>query len=107
MDHFFQFYTADVDEETIGALGVLKSLERDIELTAPEVISAQKDLIEKETPEQALAKTGKGVKQTKGQALAAVLGQEQEAAASGAKKDEVIWPFPGGEKNGDNGARPQ
>jgi hypothetical protein len=58
VDHYFQFYTADVDGDTIGELAVLKSLERDIELTAPEIISAQKDLDEEdETPEAALAKT--------------------------------------------------
>jgi hypothetical protein len=57
VDHYWQFYTADVDEETIGALGVLKSLERDIELTAPEIISQQQQLPEGEqlTPEKALA----------------------------------------------------
>jgi hypothetical protein len=61
VDHYFQFYTADVDAETIGELGILKSLERDIELTAPEIISQQKDIEDDEqgdgttTPEAALA----------------------------------------------------
>jgi hypothetical protein len=53
VDCTFQFYTSDVDAETIGELGVLKSLERDIELTAPEIISAQKDIEEEDTPEKA------------------------------------------------------
>src|SRR6185369_10045710 len=59
VEHNFQFYTAEhVDAEIIGELGILKSLERDIELTAPEIISQQKKMpIEPETPEQALAKT--------------------------------------------------
>lgn len=59
VDHYFQFYTADVDAETIGELGILKSLERDVELTAPEIISQQKtiedDSEEKLTPASALA----------------------------------------------------
>jgi hypothetical protein len=59
VDHYFQFYTADVDAETIGELGILKSLERDIELTAPEIISQQADIEDeqegKRTPEGALA----------------------------------------------------
>jgi hypothetical protein len=60
VDHVFQFYTADVDAETIGELGVLKSLERDIELTAPEIISQQTTIEEAgdevQTPERALQK---------------------------------------------------
>ena len=80
VDHYFQFYTADVDAETIGELGVLKSLEREVELTAPEIISQQQRLdVEQETPESALAKTAgkgsKGVRQTPAQGLAAQLGQ--------------------------------
>lgn len=58
VDHYLQFYTSDVDAETIGELGILKSLERDVELTAPEIISQQKSLDEEEeplTPTKALA----------------------------------------------------
>lgn len=55
VDHYFQFYTADVDAETIGELGILKSLERDIELTAPEIVSQQQDIEDERTPETALA----------------------------------------------------
>ena len=48
------FYTADVDAETLGELGVLKSHELDIELTTPELISAkQQDLV---TPVKKLTK---------------------------------------------------
>lgn len=53
----YQVYTSDVDQETIGALGVLKSLERDIELTPAAVADKQADLADekfKDTPEKAL-----------------------------------------------------
>ncbi len=54
-----QVYTADVDQDTIGALGVLKSLERDIELVAAAVTeSGQQELDEDDdqpSPEKALA----------------------------------------------------
>ncbi len=82
----FQFHTADVDAETIGDLGVLKSLERDVELTAPEVISAQSKIDvepdaegEELTPEKAFkqaveeqgtAAQGRTAKQLKAQAAA-------------------------------------
>lgn len=58
----WQFYTAeDVDDDVIGHMGILKSLERDIELTAPEIISQQKNIeeTEPETPEEAFARTEK------------------------------------------------
>jgi hypothetical protein len=73
VDHYFQFYTADVDAETIGELGILKSLERDIEVTAPEIVSAQKDLLASEKTDT----EKKGGKQTPAQALAATLGQTE------------------------------
>lgn len=38
----FEVYTSDVDQETIGALAVLKSLTRDIELVAAEPVSQQR-----------------------------------------------------------------
>lgn len=64
VDIHWQFYTNDVDEDTIGALGILKSLERDVEMTAPEIVSdKQPTLIDDtggelgvQTPESALAK---------------------------------------------------
>ena len=63
VDHVFQVYTAAVDAEVIGELGVLKSLERDIELTLPEPLQQplpDKGKGSKETPESALAKSVKG-----------------------------------------------
>lgn len=65
VDHTFQFYSADVDAEVIGELAILKSLERDIELTAPEIISQQQQLGEDEDEDK---------RQTPAQALAAQLG---------------------------------
>jgi len=57
----YEVYTADVDEHTIGALGVLKSLTRDIELEAATAVSARQREIETEpnTPEKALGKASK------------------------------------------------
>lgn len=68
-----EVYTSDVDEHTIGALGVLKSLTRDIELEAAKAVSAQQREIEADplTPEKALGKASKG---------------------KGAEKG--VWPFP-------------
>lgn len=40
----FEAYTSDVDEHTIGALGVLKSLTRDIELTPAQPVDDQRDI---------------------------------------------------------------
>ncbi|WP_439586941.1 hypothetical protein [Hydrogenophaga sp.] len=55
-----QVYTSDVDQETIGALGVLKSLTRDIELIPAEPVSQKRiDEPEKLTPEAALKKSVK------------------------------------------------
>lgn len=56
VDLTFQFYTADVDAETIGELGILKSLERDVEMTAPEIVSQQKTIDDQhqDSPEQAM-----------------------------------------------------
>lgn len=55
----FHVYISDVDQDTMGFLGLLKAQERDIELEAPEV--AKPDLVDKAqepelTPEKALAK---------------------------------------------------
>jgi hypothetical protein len=52
-----QVYTSDVDQEIIGALGVLKSLERDVELTPPSAASEKQRSIDDGatlTPEKAL-----------------------------------------------------
>lgn len=63
-----EVYTSDVDEHTIGALGVLKSLTRDIELVAVSAVSAKQREIDTDplTPENAM---GKG-------------------------SEKVAWPFP-------------
>lgn len=42
----FEVYTSDVDEHTIGALGVLKSLTRDIELVPAQPVADQQRGIE-------------------------------------------------------------
>ncbi|MDP2074605.1 hypothetical protein [Hydrogenophaga sp.] len=57
----FEVYTADVDEHTIGALGILKSLTRDIELDPAKALSAQQREIQADplTPEKALGKASK------------------------------------------------
>ncbi|MGC4396028.1 hypothetical protein [Hydrogenophaga sp. T2] len=39
VDYHLQVWTSDVDQDTIGALGVLKSLDRDIELIAAEPVN--------------------------------------------------------------------
>ena len=44
----FEVYTPDVDEHTIGALGVLKSLTREIELVPAQPVDDQRELVEKE-----------------------------------------------------------
>jgi hypothetical protein len=65
VDYDLQVYTSDVDQETIGALGVLKSLTRDIELEAAQPVSAKQRTIDdgkddkKLTPEKALEKSVK------------------------------------------------
>lgn len=59
-DVFFDYYAADLDAETMGEIAVLHQHELDIELLAPEIISAQKSLpsgdsAAPQTPEKALA----------------------------------------------------
>lgn len=44
----FEVYTPDVDEHTIGALGVLKSLTRDIELVPAQPVDDQRDIEDEE-----------------------------------------------------------
>jgi hypothetical protein len=90
VDWHLQVYTSDVDQETIGALGVLKSLTRDIELEAAQAVSSKQRSIDdgkdekKLTPAQALAqsvKTG-----------AAKVGKD---APKGKGDDKGgVWPFP-------------
>jgi len=62
VDWRLEVYTSDVDQDTIGALAVLKSLTRDIELTAAEAASQQRTLDDSDkklTPAQALEKSVK------------------------------------------------
>lgn len=86
VDWHLQVYTSDVDQETIGALGVLKSLTRDIELIPAQAVSSKQRSIDdgkdekKLTPAQALAqsvKTG-----------AAKVGKDATKGKGG------VWPFP-------------
>lgn len=63
-DWVFHVYSAAVDEDIVGQLGVLKACDRDIELEAPDLLTKQRDLADEEeplSPEAALAgsvKTG-------------------------------------------------
>lgn len=85
VDWSIQVYTSDVDQDTIGALGVLKSLTRDIELEAAQPVSSKQRTIDdgskdkKLTPEQALDKSVKNG--------AAKVDPK-------AKGDGKVWPFP-------------
>lgn len=69
-DVSFRHYVSDVDEETMGAIAVMKKHDIEFELTMPEVLTNQQELPDDDenTPEKALAK------------------------ASGAS--DPAWPFP-------------
>ena len=62
VDWDMQVYTSDVDQEIIGALGVLKSLTRDIEIIPAQPVSERQQEVEapsgkkKLSPEEALQK---------------------------------------------------
>ena len=66
VDFHLQVWTSDVDQEVIGALGVLKSLDRDIELIAAEPVNSKQRAIDdgagdkQLTPAKALAKAAGG-----------------------------------------------
>jgi len=66
VDYHLQVWTSDVDQDVIGALGVLKSLDRDIELVAAEPVSSKQRSIDdgagdkQLTPAKALAKAAGG-----------------------------------------------
>lgn len=66
VDFHLQVWTSDVDQEVIGALGVLKSLDRDIELVAAEPVNSKQRAIDdgagdkQLTPAKALAKAAGG-----------------------------------------------
>ncbi len=85
VDWRLEVYTSDVDQDTIGALAVLKSLTRDIELTAAEPASQQRTLDDSDkklTPAQALEKSVKS-----GAA-------KVEKDAPKGKGEGGAWPFP-------------
>lgn len=88
VDFAISFYTADVDAETLGDLGVLKSHELDIELTAPELISAKQADIEaggdKTVKPIKTGKKGLGTDADQAERQAQVLAQDKTQA----------WPFP-------------
>lgn len=93
VDFHVVFYTSDVDAETMGELGVLKSHDLDIELTAPEIISKQTKIEDAD---------GGKVTPIKGKGKGKGLGTDAEQAERQAKelaKDPTQkgdWPFPGG-----------
>lgn len=106
VDFLVVFYTSDVDAEVLGELGVLKSHDLDIELAAPELISAQKRI------DGATTADGKGtvaanpgtVTPIKGKKLTGKLGTDADQAERQAKvlaeddaKGKPVWPFPNAE----------
>lgn len=93
VEFFVMFYTSDVDAETLGELGVLKSHDLDIELTGPEIISKQGKIEDADGGKVTPIKGKKGGK----------LGTDEDQAARQAEvlaKDptqtvsESDWPFP-------------
>ncbi|MCZ4315131.1 hypothetical protein O4H66_17125 [Comamonadaceae bacterium G21597-S1] len=91
VDFHITFYTSDVDAETLGELCVLKSHDLDIELAAPELISAQVNIEDadggKITP----------IKGKKAGKLGTDAEQAERQAKSLAEDDAKGWPFPKGE----------
>jgi hypothetical protein len=84
VDWSIPFFTAeDIDAEIMGDVGVLKSLERDVELTAPDIISNNK--------QRTLSEEDEGDQLTP---IGALAGAEQKANGAADKKDEPMWPFP-------------
>lgn len=91
VDFYLSVYTADVDAETLGDLGVLKSHELDIELIGPEVATTpnkQRSIPEgsKVTPIKS-AKKGLGTDADQAERQAAELAKDPTQQAGG-------WPFP-------------
>lgn len=76
VDLTFHVYTTDVDEDTLGALAVLKSLERDIELEGPSL--AQQKRLDEAQDGKDTTKPPTNKRQTPAQALAATLGQTSD-----------------------------
>jgi hypothetical protein len=80
VDYDFQVYTSDVDQETIGALGVLKSLTRDIELEAAQPASAKQRTLDDGKDEKKLT-PAKALEKSVQTGAAKVAGSEAGAAA--------------------------
>ncbi len=91
VDFYLSVYTADVDAETLGDLGVLKSHDLDIELTGPEVAKGKQKEIDppaggKVTPIKPAKKGALGTDADQAQRQADVLAQD--------KTQDGGWPFP-------------
>lgn len=87
VDYDFQVYTSDVDQETIGALGVLKSLTRDIELEAAQAVSAKQRTLDDGKDEKKLTPAAALEKSVKNGAA------KVDPKAKGDGNDGA-WPFP-------------
>ena len=96
VDWRFVFYTStDIDAETLGDLCVLKNHDLDIELTAPELISAkQKDIEEGKPAKVTPIKAGKG----KGLGTDADQAQRQAEVLAKDPSQKTDWPFPDPDK---------
>ncbi len=101
----YWFFTSDVDQDTLGALAILKSLERDIELVPPEALSSkQKTLREaanedaKLTPAKALEKAVKEEAAGKAKPGTKPAAKGGKAAPAAGPSPQEAWPFPN--KNG-------
>lgn len=92
VDFYLSVYTSDVDAETLGDLGVLKSHDLDIELTGPEVAKGgkQKDI------EPPAGSNVKPIKPSKKGALGtdAEQAQRQADVLAQDKTQDGAWPFP-------------
>lgn len=90
VDFYLSVYTADVDAETLGDLGVLKSHELDIELVGPQVATSNKQRSipegSKVTPIKS-AKKGLGTDADQAARQAEELAKDPTQQAGG-------WPFP-------------
>lgn len=88
VDYDFQVYTSDVDQETIGALGVLKSLTRDIELEAAQAVSAKQRTLDDGKDEKKLTPAAALEKSVKTGAA------KVDKDAPKGKGEGGTWPFP-------------
>lgn len=91
VDFHLSVYTADVDAETLGDLGVLKSHDLDIELVGPEVAAGKQKNLDagadkKVTPIKSVKKGGLGTDADQAQRQAETLAKDPTQAGG--------WPFP-------------